>query len=161
MGRRAAARRVEDDAQDWAAITRQARGGLSRPVFAKLMHASVASIEHWEFGRTVPYPRYRERLLAFAASPPTAPLSDVPVVTYATHTEFAAVGRLRLFTVFSGPRKQRVAEGVEFANGSVALCWTPAIPSTSAVGIGVYTDIQAVCALHGHDGPMEIVVRDL
>lgn len=41
----------------------------------------------------------------------------------------------------------KVAEGVEFDTGDVVLCWL-----TSTSSIGVYRNIKAVQAIHGHGG---------
>lgn len=46
----------------------------------------------------------------------------------------------------------RVAEGVEWSDGSVALRWRGQWPVTSAWDGG----IDAVLAVHGHNGPTEV-----
>lgn len=49
----------------------------------------------------------------------------------------------------------RVAEGVEFENGKVAMCWLSATSS-----VCVYDSIEHVRAIHGHGGSTEVVFRD-
>lgn len=49
----------------------------------------------------------------------------------------------------------RVAEGVEFENGKVAMCWLSATSS-----VCVYDSIDHVRAIHGHGGSTEVVFRD-
>lgn len=48
-----------------------------------------------------------------------------------------------------------VAEGVEFVNGMVALCW---LTPTSCVG--VYPSIRTVEEVHGHGGKTQVVFLD-
>lgn len=48
----------------------------------------------------------------------------------------------------------RVAEGIEFENGKVALCW---LGPTSSVN--VYDSIEHVIAIHGHGNSTEVVYR--
>ena len=45
----------------------------------------------------------------------------------------------------------RVAEGVEFDTGDVVVCWLTATSS-----IGVYRNIKAVKAIHGHNGATKV-----
>lgn len=45
----------------------------------------------------------------------------------------------------------RVAEGVEFTNGKVALNWLTATSS-----IGVYDNIREVEEIHGHEGRTKV-----
>lgn len=49
----------------------------------------------------------------------------------------------------------RVAEGIEFENGKVAMCWLSATSS-----VCVYDSIDHVRAIHGHGGSTEVVFRD-
>lgn len=49
----------------------------------------------------------------------------------------------------------RVAEGIEFENGKIAMCW---LSVTSSVC--VYDSIDHVRAIHGHGGSTEVVFRD-
>jgi len=46
----------------------------------------------------------------------------------------------------------RVAEGVIFSNGWVALVWLTETPS-----MGFYPSIEAVEAIHGHSGKTRVV----
>jgi hypothetical protein len=48
----------------------------------------------------------------------------------------------------------RVAEGFEFENGKVALCWLGKFSS-----VNVYDSIDHVRAIHGHGGSTEVVYR--
>lgn len=48
----------------------------------------------------------------------------------------------------------RVAEGFEFENGKVALCWLGKFAS-----VNVYDSIDHVRAIHGHGGSTEVVYR--
>lgn len=48
----------------------------------------------------------------------------------------------------------RVAEGFEFENGKVALCWLGKYAS-----VNVYDSIDHVRAIHGHGGSTEVVYR--
>ncbi|QNJ57666.1 hypothetical protein SEA_KEANU_61 [Streptomyces phage Keanu] len=48
----------------------------------------------------------------------------------------------------------RVAEGFEFENGKVALCWLGKFSS-----VNVYDSINHVRAIHGHGGSTEVVFR--
>lgn len=48
----------------------------------------------------------------------------------------------------------RVAEGFEFENGKVALCWLGKFAS-----VNVYDSIDHVRAIHGHGGSTEVVFR--
>lgn len=48
----------------------------------------------------------------------------------------------------------RVAEGFEFENGKVALCWTGRYSS-----VNVYDDIGHVHHIHGHGGSTEVVYK--
>ncbi len=48
----------------------------------------------------------------------------------------------------------RVAEGVEFENGKVAMCWLGAMAS-----VNLYDSIDHVRAIHGHGGSTEVVYR--
>lgn len=50
-----------------------------------------------------------------------------------------------------------VAEGVEFTNGRVALCWRGDASSTS---IAVWPLLAGVEAIHGHNGKTRIVFLD-
>jgi len=45
----------------------------------------------------------------------------------------------------------KCAEGVEFDTGDVVLCWL-----TSTSSIGVYRNIKAVLAIHGHHGQTKV-----
>ena len=47
----------------------------------------------------------------------------------------------------------RVAEGVVFSNGLVALTWLSEHPT-----VAVYPSLEAVEAIHGHDGRTQVVV---
>jgi len=49
----------------------------------------------------------------------------------------------------------RVAEGFEFENGKVALCWLGQFAS-----VNVYDSIDHVRAIHGHGGSTQVVYRD-
>lgn len=49
----------------------------------------------------------------------------------------------------------RVAEGVEFECGKVAVCWLGKYPS-----VNVYDSIHHVQVIHGHGGATQIVGRD-
>lgn len=49
----------------------------------------------------------------------------------------------------------RVAEGFEFENGKVALCWLGQFAS-----VNVYDSIEHVRAIHGHGGSTQVVYRD-
>ena len=49
----------------------------------------------------------------------------------------------------------RVAEGFEFENGKVALCWLGKFSS-----VNVYDSIDHVRAIHGHGGSTQIVYRE-
>ena len=44
-----------------------------------------------------------------------------------------------------------VVEGVQFSNGEVVLRWTTALSS-----LGIYSCIDTVLKIHGHEGRMEI-----
>lgn len=48
----------------------------------------------------------------------------------------------------------RVAEGFEFENGKVALCWLGKFAS-----VNVYDSIDHVRAIHGHGGSTEVVYQ--
>lgn len=48
----------------------------------------------------------------------------------------------------------RVAEGIEFENGKVAMCWLGAMAS-----VNLYDSIDHVRAIHGHGGSTEVVFR--
>lgn len=48
-----------------------------------------------------------------------------------------------------------VAEGVEFADGSVAVRWTGQFPTTT-----VWDAIESVIAVHGHAGSTEVCWLD-
>lgn len=48
----------------------------------------------------------------------------------------------------------RVAEGVEFENGKVALCWLGQYAS-----VNVYDSVDHVKHIHGHGGSTEVVYR--
>jgi hypothetical protein len=48
----------------------------------------------------------------------------------------------------------RVAEGFEFENGKVVMCWLGAMAS-----INMYESIDHVKAIHGHGGSTEVVYR--
>lgn len=48
----------------------------------------------------------------------------------------------------------RVAEGFEFENGKVALCWLGKYAS-----VNVYDSIEHVRVIHGHGGSTEVVYR--
>lgn len=48
----------------------------------------------------------------------------------------------------------RVAEGFEFENGKIALCWLGKFAS-----VNVYDSIDHVRAIHGHGGSTEVVYR--
>ena len=48
----------------------------------------------------------------------------------------------------------RVAEGIEFENGKVAMCW---LSSTSTVTL--FDSIDDVVAIHGHGGSTEVKFR--
>ena len=45
----------------------------------------------------------------------------------------------------------RIAEGVEFDTGDCVLCWLTATSS-----IGIYRNIKAVKAIHGHSGMTKV-----
>lgn len=47
-----------------------------------------------------------------------------------------------------------VAEGVQFTDGTVAVRWLTDTPSTN-----LYTSIEDVQKIHGHDGKTEVVWR--
>lgn len=49
----------------------------------------------------------------------------------------------------------RVAEGVIFSNGKVALTWL-----TDYTSVAVYDTIEAVRVIHGHNGKTEVVYED-
>lgn len=49
----------------------------------------------------------------------------------------------------------RVAEGVEFSTGWVALTWLTAVTS-----MAFYPSLDAVRAIHGHGGATEVVFLD-
>lgn len=49
----------------------------------------------------------------------------------------------------------RVAEGVVFSNGRVAITWL-----TEYTSIAVYDSMDAVRVIHGHDGRTEVVYED-
>ena len=52
----------------------------------------------------------------------------------------------------------KVAEGIVFSNGWVALTWTNEGPRFSSISI--YPDIQTVERIHGHEGKTRIVYLD-
>jgi hypothetical protein len=60
---------------------------------------------------------------------------------------------LRLNDVSGVSGTGRVAEGVIFSNGLVALTWLSTHPT-----VAVYPSIAAVEAIHGHDGKTVVVV---
>jgi hypothetical protein len=45
----------------------------------------------------------------------------------------------------------RVAQGTQFDNGKVALCWL-----TSTSSIAIYDSIEHVEVIHGHNGVTEV-----
>lgn len=49
----------------------------------------------------------------------------------------------------------KVAEGVEFDTGDVVICWL-----TSTSSIGMYRNIKAVLAIHGHGGQTKVAWID-
>jgi len=49
----------------------------------------------------------------------------------------------------------RVAEGVRFSNGKVAVCWITETTSTT-----IYDNMADVAALHSHEGATEVVWID-
>lgn len=49
----------------------------------------------------------------------------------------------------------RVAEGFEFENGKVALCWLGKFSS-----VNVYDSIDHVRVIHGHGGSTQVVYKD-
>lgn len=49
----------------------------------------------------------------------------------------------------------KVAEGIEFDTGDVVICWL-----TSTSSIGVYRNIKAVRAIHGHGNQTKVVWID-
>lgn len=53
----------------------------------------------------------------------------------------------------SGPG--RVAEGIEFESGRVALCWL-----TESGSVGIYDSLEHVVKIHGHGGSTEVVFRN-
>jgi hypothetical protein len=46
-----------------------------------------------------------------------------------------------------------IAEGVEFSNGQVVLCWRQ-IPGRPEIGssIAIWPNLQSMLGVHGHDG---------
>ncbi len=48
-----------------------------------------------------------------------------------------------------------VAQGIEFDTGEIAMCWL-----TSTSSIGIYHNIKAVQAIHGHGGATIVVWVD-
>lgn len=50
----------------------------------------------------------------------------------------------------------RVAEGVVFSNGKVALCW-----QTDVSSLVVYDSIDDVTKIHGHAGSTAVVFHDM
>lgn len=61
---------------------------------------------------------------------------------------------MRSFDVSGKSGAGRVAEGVEFENGKVAMCW---LGPTSSVN--VYDSIEDVVQIHGHGNSTEVVFR--
>lgn len=54
----------------------------------------------------------------------------------------------------------RVAEGVEFGDGRVAMRWTPTSGIT-ATSTALYDSLDDVETIHGHGGKTQVVLLDL
>ena len=51
----------------------------------------------------------------------------------------------------------RVAEGVIFTSGKVALTWTCGTPSS----VAIYETIEHVETIHGHNGTTKVIMENL
>ena len=54
----------------------------------------------------------------------------------------------------------KVAQGIIFDNGKVALSWISDNTSVDASSVAVYDSIKDVKTIHGHNGKTKVVVKD-
>jgi len=54
----------------------------------------------------------------------------------------------------------KVAEGVIFGNGKVAMNWISDNTNIDASSLGIYDSIDDVRKIHGHEGKTEVVIDE-
>lgn len=54
----------------------------------------------------------------------------------------------------------RVAQGIIFDNGKVAMTWLKEQTTVNATSVAVYDSIDDVETIHGHNGKTEVVIHE-